>query len=271
MRARTFAALVIGFVAGIVCAAAALWFTIGLNVPQSWAAWRTAVRALASAPQTATAPTSGSVPQPTATAALKPPVDNSLPDLSTAPKQPPLVPAPSDLPQTVRDQSAATHPQTGPATVPSQGEAERSIPEADTDHPIVPIKGLPANKIKDTFYDNRDGHEHDALDIPASRGTPVLAAVEGNVTKLFHSQQGGNTVYQFDDSGKFCYYYAHLDRYASGLKEGTLLRQGQVLGYVGTTGNAPPAAPHLHFAIFRLGPEKSWWKGTAIDPLPLLH
>ena len=262
MRARTFAALVIGFVAGIVCAAAALWFTIGLNVPQSWAAWRTTVRALASAPQTPAPPAPVQQPtstaqQPTATAALQPPVDSSLPDLSAAPKQPPLVPAPSDLPQTVP-----------PA---AQGEAERSVPEADIDHPIVPIKGVAANKIQDTFYDNRDGHQHDALDIMAPRGTPVIAAVEGNVAKLFHSQQGGNTVYQFDDSGKFCYYYAHLDRYAPGLKEGTLLRRGQVLGYVGTTGNAPPTTPHLHFAIFRLGADKSWWKGTAIDPLPLLR
>jgi len=152
-----------------------------------------------------------------------------------------------------------------------EGEAERSIPEAETDHPIVPVQGIPLNKLRDTFYDNRDGREHDALDIPAPRGTPVLAAVEGNVTKLFHSQQGGTTVYQFDDSGKLCYYYAHLDRYAPGLKEGTLLRQGQVLGYVGTTGNAPSSTPHLHFAVFRLGTDKSWWKGTPIDPLPLLH
>jgi murein DD-endopeptidase MepM/ murein hydrolase activator NlpD len=181
-----------------------------------------------------------------------------MPNLGAAPQAPPLAPPPSELPQQV------TPP---PVT---QGEADRSIAEANTDHPIVPIQGVAPNKIKDTFFDNRDGHEHDALDIPATRGTPVIAAVQGNVAKLFHSQEGGTTVYQFDDSGKFCYYYAHLDRYAPGLKEGMLLRQGQVLGYVGATGNAPPTAPHLHFAIFRLGPDKSWWKGTAIDPLPLL-
>jgi murein DD-endopeptidase MepM/ murein hydrolase activator NlpD len=104
----------------------------------------------------------------------------------------------------------------------------------------------------------------------ASRGTPVLAVAEGNVAKLFTSKQGGLTVYQFDNTGNWCFYYAHLDRYAPGLKEGTLLRKGDTLGYVGTTGDAPPDAPHLHFAVFRLGPEKHWWQGTAIDPLPLL-
>ena len=141
----------------------------------------------------------------------------------------------------------------------------------DPDRPIVPIDGLRARDLHDTFHDARNGHEHEALDIPSPLGTPVHAAVEGNVVKLFLSKQGGITVYQFDDSRTYCYYYAHLDHYADGLKEGMLLRQGQVLGYVGATGDAQPNAPHLHFAIFRLGPEKNWWKGEAIDPLPLLH
>jgi murein DD-endopeptidase MepM/ murein hydrolase activator NlpD len=105
----------------------------------------------------------------------------------------------------------------------------------------------------------------------APRGTPVRAVDQGNVAKLFTSKEGGLTVYQFNDARDLCYYYAHLDHYATGLKEGTLLRRGDVLGYVGSTGNASPAGPHLHFAVFRLGPEKQWWKGTAIDPLPLLQ
>jgi murein DD-endopeptidase MepM/ murein hydrolase activator NlpD len=125
--------------------------------------------------------------------------------------------------------------------------------------------------LNDTFSDNRDGHAHEALDIMARRGTPVVAAAEGNVVKLFNSKQGGLTVYQFDDSQTYCYYYAHLDRYAQGLREGVLLRPGDVLGYVGSSGNASPGAPHLHFAVFRLGPEKEWWVGTAIDPLPLIR
>jgi murein DD-endopeptidase MepM/ murein hydrolase activator NlpD len=91
------------------------------------------------------------------------------------------------------------------------------------------------------------------------------------VVKLFTSKLGGVTVYQFDDSRTYCYYYAHLDGYATGLKENTLLRMGEVLGYVGSTGNASPEAPHLHFEVTRLGPDKEWWRGTPIDPLPLLR
>ncbi|HTP35562.1 MAG TPA: M23 family metallopeptidase [Candidatus Acidoferrales bacterium] len=135
----------------------------------------------------------------------------------------------------------------------------------------MPIADIDPAKLTDTFAQTRDGHPHEALDIPAPRGTPVLAADEGNVVKLFTSKQGGLTVYQFNDAGDLCYYYAHLDHYAPSLKEGTLLRRGDVLGYVGSTGDASPDAPHLHFAVFRLGPEREWWKGTAIDPLPLLR
>jgi peptidoglycan LD-endopeptidase LytH len=93
---------------------------------------------------------------------------------------------------------------------------------------------------------------------------------DGVIRKLFLSKPGGLTVYEFDRDEVFCFYYAHLDRYAEGLKEGQLVRRGQVIGYVGTTGNAPPETPHLHLAIFRLGPEKRWWQGTAIDPYPVL-
>jgi len=104
----------------------------------------------------------------------------------------------------------------------------------------------------------------------AARGTPVVAVGEGNVVKLFNSKPGGLTVYQFDDTQTWCFYYAHLDHYAQGLKEGTLLRKGDILGYVGSSGNASANAPHLHFTIFKLGPEKHWSQGMAIDPYPLL-
>lgn len=135
----------------------------------------------------------------------------------------------------------------------------------------MPIAGLDPAKLSDTFHETRGGRPHEALDIMAPRGTPVAAVDEGNVVKLFTSKEGGLTVYQFNDARELCYYYAHLDRYAPGLKEGTLLHRGDILGYVGSTGNASPDAPHLHFAIFELGPEKEWWKGTAIDPLPRLQ
>jgi murein DD-endopeptidase MepM/ murein hydrolase activator NlpD len=135
---------------------------------------------------------------------------------------------------------------------------------------MIPVQGVRAEDLRDNFNEMRGGHRHEALDIMAARGTPVLAADEGNVVKLFLSKPGGLTVYQFDDSQTYCYYYAHLDRYAPGLKEGALLRKGDVLGYVGSTGDASPEAPHLHFAIFKLGPERHWWEGTPIDPYGFL-
>jgi murein DD-endopeptidase MepM/ murein hydrolase activator NlpD len=134
----------------------------------------------------------------------------------------------------------------------------------------MPVAGVDPQTLRSNFSETRNGHAHEALDIMAARGTPVQAVAEGNVVKLFTSKQGGLTVYQFDDSGTWCYYYAHLDRYAPELKEGTLLRKGDVLGYVGSTGDASPDAPHLHFAVFHLGPSKNWWQGTPVDPLPLL-
>jgi murein DD-endopeptidase MepM/ murein hydrolase activator NlpD len=183
--------------------------------------------------------------------------------------QGPEVPAPS-----LTDFSAPPPPHTPVASLPSpgsvaNGDADRTAPEPSL-RLAMPIAGIPPDRVTDTFSDTRGGHKHEALDIPAVRGTPVTAVAEGNVAKLFTSKQGGLTVYQFDDSGRWCYYYAHLDHYQPSLKEGMLLRKGDILGYVGTTGDAPPNAPHLHFAIFRLGAEKQWWKGTAVDPLPLL-
>jgi murein DD-endopeptidase MepM/ murein hydrolase activator NlpD len=136
----------------------------------------------------------------------------------------------------------------------------------------LPLPNLKRADIRrDTFGEVRaNGKPHEATDIMAPRGTPVLAIGDGTVTKLFYSRSGGNTVYEFDPLQTYCYYYAHLDRYASGTREGMSVHKGDVLGYVGSTGDASPDAPHLHLAIFRLGPEKHWWEGTAINPYPLL-
>jgi peptidoglycan LD-endopeptidase LytH len=139
------------------------------------------------------------------------------------------------------------------------------------DNLLIPVKGLRANQLTDTFNQSRgSSRSHEAIDIMAPKGTPVIAAADGKVVKLFNSKQGGLTVYQFDTREKLAYYYAHLDAYASGLAEGQQLKRGDLVGYVGSTGNASPDAPHLHFAIFELGPEKQWWKGTPINPYPLL-
>jgi peptidoglycan LD-endopeptidase LytH len=136
----------------------------------------------------------------------------------------------------------------------------------------LPIRGLKRTDIQDTFDQARAAGErrHEATDIMSPRGTPVAAVDNGIIAKLFRSKPGGLTIYQFDSTEKFCFYYAHLDRYAEGLKEGALVKRGDTIGYVGSTGNADPAAPHLHFAIFELGPEKRWWEGKPINPYPIL-
>jgi murein DD-endopeptidase MepM/ murein hydrolase activator NlpD len=132
-----------------------------------------------------------------------------------------------------------------------------------------PVAGFDRAKLMDNFAEMRGNRVHEALDIPAARGTAVLAVDDGPVQKLFVSRAGGNTVYQFDPTGTYCYYYAHLDAYAPGLAEGRVLRKGEGVGFVGTSGNSPPDAPHLHFTIFKLGAERRWWEGTPINPFPL--
>ncbi|MFA4575549.1 M23 family metallopeptidase [Xanthomonas perforans] len=154
------------------------------------------------------------------------------------------------------------------ATTPAQPPAA-AAPGSDL---LIPVEGIGASQLQDTFTDARsEGRVHDAIDILAPTGTPVVAVADGTVEKLFTSERGGLTIYQFEPGGKYCYYYAHLERYADGLAEKQSIKRGQVIGYVGSTGNANPAAPHLHFEIHRLGPEKQWWKGEALNPYPVLH
>ena len=136
---------------------------------------------------------------------------------------------------------------------------------------LIPVEGIARKQLRDNFDETRGGkRRHDALDIMAPRGTPVFAVDDGRVAKLFKSAAGGLTIYQFDPSEGYAYYYAHLDSYAKGLVEGLTVKRGDVVGYVGSTGNAPAHAPHLHFTIFKLGPDKKWWKGTAVNPYPYL-
>ena len=134
---------------------------------------------------------------------------------------------------------------------------------------IIPVEGVRPEQLTDTYNERRGGtRPHEALDIMAPRGTPVRATADGRIVKLFDSKPGGLTIYEFDPTESVAYYYAHLDRYAGGIREGQAVRQGDVIGYVGSTGNASPEGPHLHFAIFRLGPEKRWWQGTPVNPFP---
>ena len=138
---------------------------------------------------------------------------------------------------------------------------------------LLPVDGVAPPSLRDTFNEKRDAgaRPHEAQDIMAPRGARVLAVDDGRLVRLFTSKPGGLTVYQFDPSGRYAYYYAHLDRYADGVKEGMPLARGDLIGYVGVSGNSAPDAPHLHFAIFRLGPEKQWWKGTPVNPYRLLN
>ncbi len=137
---------------------------------------------------------------------------------------------------------------------------------------LIPVVGIKASQLTDSYTDARsNGRIHDGIDIMAPSGTKVIAADDGTVVKLFYSNLGGLTVYQFDPAEKFVYYYAHLDSYAPDLVEGKQLRSGDPIGQVGSSGNASDAAPHLHFEVSVLGPEKLWWKSTAINPYPLLR
>ena len=159
--------------------------------------------------------------------------------------------------------------------MPDEPEATSSAiepqPELRERSLLIPVQGVAPAALRDNFNDARGGglRVHHALDIMAARGTPVLAVEDGRIVRLHKGGAGGITVYQLDGSGRYGYYYAHLDQYADGLAEGKAVTRGDVLGFVGTTGNAPPNAPHLHFAIYEVADPKRPWRGRPIDPYPL--
>ena len=192
----------------------------------------------------------------------------SPPTATFLPEPPPFTFPPGPAPQTPPplDVQSPTEPPRSLTYAPADlADFDRLRPRALA----VPVQGKTARDIQDNFAEMRGARAHEAIDILAPRGTPVVAVAEGTVKKLFKSDRGGLTVYQFDPEDAYSYYYAHLDRYADGLAEGKRLAKGDVVGYVGTSGNAPANTPHLHFTIFRLGPEKHWWEGTPINPYPL--
>jgi murein DD-endopeptidase MepM/ murein hydrolase activator NlpD len=194
-----------------------------------------------------------------------PPTQSTAPDLSGEPLDtPPFEPVVP--PEVIAPIATETAPPAPLAT-----DTIVSMRDPDAPRPmVVPVAGIDRSAMRDMFDEVRGNRRHEAIDILAPRGTPVIATDDGVVQKLFTSKPGGLTVYQFDPDQRFCYYYAHLDRYAPGLHEGQQLRRGEVLGYVGTTGNAPKDTPHLHFALIRLDRERRWWKGTYVNPYPLL-
>ena len=178
-------------------------------------------------------------------------------------------------PSTAIDESPNAVVEVPAPTSGRTGVIPASAPEAmdlTARHLTIPVSGVPADKLVRSYHEARSGQrEREAIDILAPRNTPVVAVEDGTVAKLFESKAGGLTVYQFDPGQQYSYYYAHLERYAEGLKEGDRIRRGQVLGYVGTSGNAPKNTPHLHFAVYRLTADKHWWEGTPIDPFDILR
>jgi murein DD-endopeptidase MepM/ murein hydrolase activator NlpD len=222
--------------------------------------------------------------------------------LSIAAATPPPVPAASITPAAVPASAAPTPPPFAAEPTPLLGSSTQTqeppstlnpfapapaVPQIDAPPPHaspppdlndfqrlkarsigLPVEGFDRRQLRDDFAEMRGNRVHEAIDLPAPRGTPVIAVDDGTVKKLFTSAAGGLTIYQFDPDSNYAYYYAHLDRYAEGLKEGAVVKKGERIGYVGTTGNAPPNTPHLHFTVFRLGPEKHWWEGTPINPYP---
>lgn len=131
----------------------------------------------------------------------------------------------------------------------------------------MPVAGVAPERLVDTYLQGRgSARKHEAIDILAPAGTPVFAVDDGRIAKLFTSKPGGLTIYQFDPGQHLAYYYAHLQRYAAGVHEGMDVKRGELIGYVGSTGNADPGTPHLHFAVFRLGDPPKWWQGEAVNP-----
>jgi murein DD-endopeptidase MepM/ murein hydrolase activator NlpD len=178
-------------------------------------------------------------------------------------------------PETSAGQSlVATRAGAAPAKLAADEQAPLAPPAApNAAGLVIPVTGVMADQLSDTFRDARGGGArlHEALDIMAPRGTPVIAAADGIVEKLFQSKNGGNTIYVRSPDRKTIHYYAHLDRYADGLHEGQEVRQGETLGAVGSTGDASPDGPHLHFEIMQTKPEAKWYEPAVdIDPYPLL-
>jgi len=273
------------FLAGLVLGAAGAWL-VAMRAREPVAL--TPATAASAAPKSPAAPsvppaTDGSVaPAPGMAFPVAPPSGPAL-GTSELPSEPSIAPSvwamspepqaplgtrassiPGDSSDGLLTPKSLAAPADAPA-VPSVGDLDR----LRSRQLVLPVQGYDLHQMRDNFAEKRGGRVHEAIDMAAARGTPVVAVDDGVVKKLFTSAAGGLTVYEFDAEGSYAYYYAHLDRYAEGLHEGQTVRKGDRVGYVGTSGNAPPDTPHLHFTIFKLLPTRRWWEGTPINPYPL--
>ena len=209
----------------------------------------------------AVTPAPAGVSTPVAPAALPTSTPTATPSTGTDPLADPAPQPSATQTESAPQPSASASPAPSSAAAPGGSKAL-----------LVPVAGVRADQLRDTFQDARsEGRVHDAIDIPAPRGTPVLAVTDGRIVKLFQSQRGGTTVYQLDNDNRTVYYYAHLERYADGLAEGRFAHRGETIGYVGDTGNAGPGNYHLHFSVLIVADPKRYWDGTNINPYPLLR
>ena len=191
----------------------------------------------------------------------------TLPTLSHSP-----LPTPSPIPTATETPPPITIDQPSPADTPTGPNALAQESFVGKLNLIIPVANVRAEQLLDTFSDSRsEGRTHDAIDIPAPAGTPVLAAADGEIVKLFQSEKGGTTIYQSSADKKLIFYYAHLQGYAPTLHQGQTVHQGEVLAYVGDTGNAGTGNFHLHFSIAVVADPKRYWEGSNINPYPLLH
>lgn len=196
---------------------------------------------------------------------------------ATATPLPPQTDANVNAPTATPTPNASLVPSATPASVATPPQAQNGSADPASAlasmRPLIPVAGVRAQELRDTFSDSRsEGRVHDAIDIMAPRNAPVVAAVDGRIVRLFQSVKGGITLYQLAASDEhFVFYYAHLERYADGLKEGHVARRGEIIGYVGDTGNAAPGNTHLHFQIYRVADPKRFWSGENINPYPLLR
>ena len=188
------------------------------------------------------------------------PIPTTAPSLEVTPSPSPLPPASPEVPQ-----------EPGLSSIPAAPPEQARDSFVGQVNLVIPVLGVKPAHLLDTFADARsEGRSHDAIDIAAAAGTPVVAALEGEIVKLFQSDKGGTTIYQLSPDKKLVFYYAHLQRYADGIHEGKYVRQGEVIAYVGDTGNAGAGNYHLHFSIATITDPKRHWDGMSINPYPLL-
>lgn len=195
------------------------------------------------------------------------------PTTNVSPVPSPSLAIPSPLPSAEATAEPTPQPPVMESTPLQPTPTPRPLPTVlpESSQLLIPVAGVRPEQLRDTFQASRsEGRSHDAIDIPAPRGTPVLAVADGRIVKLFESVPGGTTIYQLGTDNRTIYYYAHLDRYVDGLKDGHFARRGEVIAYVGDTGNAGAGNYHLHFSVSIVNDPRRYWDGTNINPYPLL-